>query len=92
MAERKWAEDEREKVIVRLQQALADVKRLSGFLPICVSCKKIRDDKGYCNKLRHTFVSIRRQSSATGFALNVRENFIPSYSHDRTSFIRKFAL
>ena len=30
-----------------LQDALAKVKTLSGFLPICVNCKKIRDDKGY---------------------------------------------
>ncbi len=30
-----------------LRDALARVKTLSGFLPICVSCKKIRDDKGY---------------------------------------------
>jgi len=30
----------------RLQSALADVKKLSGLLPICASCKKIRDDRG----------------------------------------------
>jgi two-component system, response regulator PdtaR len=30
-----------------LREALASVKRLSGMLPICASCKKIRDDKGY---------------------------------------------
>jgi AmiR/NasT family two-component response regulator len=30
-----------------LQQALAKVKTLSGMLPICASCKKIRDDQGY---------------------------------------------
>jgi PAS domain-containing protein len=47
VAEREKAEQEREKVIVELQQALAQVKRLSGFLPICASCKKIRDDQGY---------------------------------------------
>ena len=34
-----------------LQQALASVKRLSGLLPICSSCKKIRDDKGYWNQI-----------------------------------------
>jgi len=38
---------EREKLIIDLQEALAKVKQLSGFLPICASCKKIRDDKGY---------------------------------------------
>ena len=47
MAERKRAEEEREKVISQLQQALAHVKKLSGLLPICASCKKIRDDRGY---------------------------------------------
>lgn len=30
-----------------LADLLSDVKRLSGLLPICASCKKIRDDKGY---------------------------------------------
>lgn len=34
-----------------LQRALAEVKQLSGFLPICASCKKIRDDKGYWNQI-----------------------------------------
>ncbi len=47
VAERKRAEEEREKVITQLQQALAQVKRLSGLFPICASCKKIRDDQGY---------------------------------------------
>jgi len=30
-----------------LQDALNQVKRLSGLLPICANCKKIRDDQGY---------------------------------------------
>jgi hypothetical protein len=33
------------------EKALQDVKILSGFLPICVSCKKIRDDRGYWNQI-----------------------------------------
>ena len=35
----------------RLQEALANVRTLSGLIPICASCKKIRDDKGYWNQL-----------------------------------------
>ena len=42
---------EREKLILELQEALAKVKTLSGMLPICASCKKIRDDKGYWNQI-----------------------------------------
>jgi len=49
--ERKLAEEEREKLIHELREALAQVKTLSGLVPICASCKKIRDDKGYWNKI-----------------------------------------
>lgn len=48
---RKELEQEREKLIADLQEALSEVKTLSGFLPICMSCKKIRDDKGYWNQI-----------------------------------------
>ncbi len=45
--ERKQKEDERKKLVIKLQQALDEVKTLQGYLPICANCKKIRDDKGY---------------------------------------------
>jgi PAS domain S-box-containing protein len=48
---RKKAEEERENLIRKLQEALAEVKTLSGLLPICASCKMIRDDKGYWNQI-----------------------------------------
>jgi hypothetical protein len=51
LIEREQAAAEREKLIAELQTALASVKTLSGLIPICASCKKIRDDKGYWNKL-----------------------------------------
>jgi two-component system cell cycle sensor histidine kinase/response regulator CckA len=43
----KEEERERIKLIRDLSDALADVKTLSGLLPMCASCKKIRDDTGY---------------------------------------------
>jgi sensor domain CHASE-containing protein len=42
---------ERERLISELEQALSEVKTLSGLLPICSSCKRIRDDKGYWNQI-----------------------------------------
>lgn len=45
------SEIEREKMIRDLQDALNTVDTLSGFLPICSHCKKIRDDDGYWNDL-----------------------------------------
>lgn len=44
--ERKRAELERERLIAQLQEALNTVKRLSGLLPICANCKRIRDEGG----------------------------------------------
>ena len=51
ITEHKKAEEDRERLIEQLQQALAEIKQLSGFLPICASCKKIRDDKGYWQQI-----------------------------------------
>jgi PAS domain S-box-containing protein len=51
ITERKRAEEEREKLIHELRDALVNVKTLRGLLPICSHCKKIRDDKGYWNQI-----------------------------------------
>jgi PAS domain S-box-containing protein len=61
ITEHKRVEAEREKLIKELQEALAKVKTLSGFLPICMSCKKIRDDKGYWEQVE---IYIRDHSEA----------------------------
>jgi len=44
-------EKEQKKLIEELQKALDEVKTLSGLIPICAKCKKIRDDNGYWNEL-----------------------------------------
>ncbi len=41
----------RDQLIKDLQQAMNEVKTLSGLLPMCSSCKKVRDDKGYWNQV-----------------------------------------
>ncbi len=48
---RKQAEQERERLVADREKALAEIKVLGGLLPICMSCKKIRDDKGYWNQI-----------------------------------------
>ena len=45
----------------KLEEALAEVKKLSGLLPICSHCKKIRDDKGYWNFLE-TYITDRSEA------------------------------
>ena len=49
--ERKQMEVEREHLIEELQEALKEIRKLSGLLPICMYCKKIRDDEGYWNQI-----------------------------------------
>ncbi|MBU0613739.1 PAS domain S-box protein [Patescibacteria group bacterium] len=53
ITERRQAEEEKEKLISELQKSLNEVKTLSGLLPICSWCKKIRDDKGYWSQVEN---------------------------------------
>jgi PAS domain S-box-containing protein len=51
----------------KLQEALLEIKELNGMLPICSSCKKIRDDKGYWNQIE----SYIRDHSAVEFTHSI---------------------
>jgi methyl-accepting chemotaxis protein len=59
--ERKKAEDERNQLIAQLKDALAKIKTLTGLLPICSACKKIRNDKGIWEQIE---IYIRDHSHA----------------------------
>lgn len=58
---RKQAEAERERLLAEREKALSEIKTLSGLLPICASCKKIRDDQGYWSQIE---IYIRSHSEA----------------------------
>lgn len=51
VSERNRAARDRENLIAELQTALGRVRTLKGLIPICASCKKIRDDQGYWNSI-----------------------------------------
>lgn len=57
----KRAQGEREKLILELREALKKVRLLTGLLPVCASCKKIRNDKGYWEQIE---VYVRDHSEA----------------------------
>ena len=61
ITDRKRVEREKANLVADLTEALAQVKKLSGFLPICASCKKIRDDQGYWRQVEEC---IREHSEA----------------------------
>jgi diguanylate cyclase len=51
ISDRKKIEQEKAQLIEKLTKALEEIKTLKGILPICSSCKKIRDDKGYWQQI-----------------------------------------
>ena len=53
--ELKKKRDREKELVSGLEAALAEIKQLSGLLPICSGCKKIRDDEGYWQQLEHYF-------------------------------------
>lgn len=53
VTERRRIHAEREQLIEDLQAALAEVKTLRGFIPICTNCKKIRNDHGYWQQIEN---------------------------------------
>lgn len=61
ITERKRTEMERENLVSKLQTALERIRTLRGLVPICASCKKIRDDKGFWHQVE---VYIRDHSDA----------------------------
>jgi PAS domain S-box-containing protein len=82
ITERKRAEAEREKILRELQSALTEVKTLSGLLPICASCKKIRDDQGYWQQVE---IYIKRHSRAEfthGFCPECLRRLYPQFILD----------
>lgn len=59
--ERKKIEVERERLLRELQEALVEVKTLSGLLPICAWCKKVRDDEGYYHQIE-SYITARTKA------------------------------
>jgi K+-sensing histidine kinase KdpD len=70
---------ERARLIKELQEALGEVKQLSGLLPICASCKKIRDDQGYWNQIEF-YISKHSEAKFThGVCPECTKKLYPEY-------------
>ncbi|MBA4312204.1 MAG: hypothetical protein C0417_06205 [Chlorobiaceae bacterium] len=82
ITERKIVEKERERLITELQQALSEVHALSGLLPICASCKKIRDDSGYWNQLESFIEHRATVQFSHGICPDCMQKLYPQY-YDR---------
>jgi hypothetical protein len=77
---RQRAEAERERLIVELQEALASVKTLKGLIPICASCKKVRDDQGYWTQLETYLKQHSDAEFSHGLCLDCMRKLYPDVS------------
>jgi PAS domain S-box-containing protein len=80
ITEHKHAEAEREKLIVELQEAPSNVKALSGLLPICASCKKIRDDNGYWTQIESYITSHSEADFSHGLCPECTKQLYPEFN------------
>jgi PAS domain S-box-containing protein len=81
IGERQRAAAERERLIAELQAALAKVKLLSGLLPTCASCKKIRDNDGQWQPME-TYILHHSEAQFTHTVCpDCEERLYPEYHH-----------
>ena len=84
ITERKELEHEREQLILDHMDALSQIKTLSGMLPICASCKRIRDDKGYWNQMEAYVEQHSDAEFSHGICPECSKKIYPKYYNDKT--------
>ncbi len=85
ITERKKTEAERERLVATLQDALAEVKTLSGLVPICSFCKKIRDDENYWHEVE-SYVSKHTDAAFShGVCPDCMKKHYPEFASDPAS-------
>ena len=76
------AEAERERLISELQDALDRIRTLRGLIPICVSCKKIRNDGGYWERVEDYIKEHSNVEFSHGICPDCARKLYPQQSHD----------
>ena len=77
--EKQRHQQELEKLVAKLQEALATIKTLHGILPICSSCKKIRDDKGSWTQIEAYISEHTDAEFSHGICSECAEKLYPDY-------------
>jgi PAS domain S-box-containing protein len=77
----KDAEAAQQKLIQELEATLAKVQTLSGLLPICSGCKKIRDDRGYWNQVEQYLQRHTRATFTHGLCPDCTKHYFPDLAH-----------
>ncbi len=64
--------------VAELQEAIVDVRKLSGLLPICAYCKRIRDDKNYWQQIEKYLGERSEAQFSHGICPECLEEHLPS--------------
>ena len=85
----KIANREKTKLITKLSTSLAEIKTLSGLLPICSSCKKIRDDKGYWEEIECYITAHSEAGFSHGICPECTEKLYPDFVKNKKTAIKQ---
>ncbi len=75
-------EEENNRLIRDLQEALSEVKTLGDLLPVCMHCKNVRDDKGYWSRIEEYLSSKTGTSISHGICPDCVEKYYPELKAD----------
>ncbi len=79
---RRSAEAQREQLIGEMREALANVRTLRGLIPICASCKRIRNDQGYWTRLETYLKEHSDAEFSHGLCLDCVRKLYPELSSE----------
>jgi len=78
----RFKDAEQKRLIKELHAALQNIKTLQGLIPICASCKKIRDDKGYWNQIEAYISEHSSAEFSHGICPECAKKIYPGYTRE----------
>ncbi|MGE4519777.1 MAG: PAS domain S-box protein [Desulfobacteraceae bacterium] len=79
VTERLKVEREKEELIIKLENALKEIRSLKGIIPLCSCCKKIRDDKGYWTQLEEYLLEHSDAEVSHGLCPDCMKRLYPDF-------------
>lgn len=74
---------ERERIIAELQGALSEIRTLRGIVPICASCKQIRDDEGFWHQVESYIADRTEAEFSHGICPKCMKELYPDFVKDK---------
>ncbi|HCM28979.1 MAG: hypothetical protein A2Z99_12375 [Treponema sp. GWB1_62_6] len=85
VTERRRLLDEKTALVERLSRAMEDLRTVQGIIPICASCKKVRDDSGYWQQVESYVATLTGAEFSHGLCPDCRGRLYPEFMNKITS-------